>query len=112
MKQTRNRRNNRLRRVLRLLDLEHARAAVLNSLSSTESQRGYRHAIDVSWTGTVQSHGWRSIALWCFGIAVTWNPGDWPPRPSTFGWVPFGGWPMRPQIAGCSVPIWLRGFGG
>jgi len=51
MKQTRNRRNNRPRRILRLLDLEHARAAVLNSLSSTESQRGYRHAIDefVDW---------------------------------------------------------------
>jgi site-specific recombinase XerD len=51
MKEKRNRRNDRPRRVLRLLDLEHARAAVLNSLSSLESQRGYRHAIDefVDW---------------------------------------------------------------
>jgi site-specific recombinase XerD len=53
MRQTRNR-NRRSRgpkRVLRLLDLEHARTAVLNSLSSPESQRGYRHAIDefVDW---------------------------------------------------------------
>ena len=37
--------------VLRLPDLEHAKAAVLNSLSSMDAQRGYRHAIDefVDW---------------------------------------------------------------
>src|SRR5258708_13586603 len=37
--------------VLRLPDLEHAKAAVLNSLTSADSQRGYRHAIDafVDW---------------------------------------------------------------
>jgi site-specific recombinase XerD len=51
MKRKRNKQNSRPRRVLRLLDLEHARTAVLNSLSSPESQRGYRHAIDefVDW---------------------------------------------------------------
>ena len=54
MKQKRNRRTSRPRRVLRLLDLEHARTEVLNSLSSSESQRGYRHAIDefVDWYGS------------------------------------------------------------
>jgi hypothetical protein len=37
--------------VLRLPDLEHAKAAVLNSLTSVDAQRGYRHAIDefVDW---------------------------------------------------------------
>jgi len=37
--------------VLRLPDLEHARSAVLNSLSSPDAQGGYRHAIDefVDW---------------------------------------------------------------
>src|SRR6202163_2050708 len=37
--------------ILRLPDLEHAKAAVLNSLTSLEAQRGYRHAIDefVDW---------------------------------------------------------------
>jgi len=37
--------------VLRLPDLEHAKAAVLNSLTSLGAQRGYRHAIDefVDW---------------------------------------------------------------
>ena len=32
--------------VLRLPDLEQAKAAVLNSLTSLDAQRGYRHAID------------------------------------------------------------------
>ena len=45
------RRRRTTRSVLRLLDLEHAKAAVLNSLTSPDAQRGYRHAIDefVDW---------------------------------------------------------------
>ena len=41
----------RTKSVLRLLDLEHAKTAVLNSLTSPDAQRGYRHAIDefVDW---------------------------------------------------------------
>ena len=37
--------------ILRLPDLEHAKTAVLNSLTSSDAQRGYRHAIDefVDW---------------------------------------------------------------
>src|ERR1700736_2839963 len=37
--------------VLRLPDLEHAKAAVLNSLNSADAKRGYRHAIEefVDW---------------------------------------------------------------
>src|SRR6476661_9439661 len=37
--------------VLRLPDLEHAKAAVLNSLNSADAKRGYRYAIDefVDW---------------------------------------------------------------
>ena len=37
--------------VLRLPDLEHAKTAVLNSLTSRDAQRGYRHSIDefVDW---------------------------------------------------------------
>ena len=37
--------------VLRLPDLDQAKAAVLNSLTSADAQRGYRHAIDefVDW---------------------------------------------------------------
>ncbi len=32
--------------VLKLPDLDQAKSAVLNSLSSPDAQRGYRHAID------------------------------------------------------------------
>ena len=37
--------------VLRLPDLDQAKAAVLNSLSSQDAQRGYRHAMDefIEW---------------------------------------------------------------
>src|SRR5436305_14043081 len=37
--------------VLRLPDLEQAKSAVLNSLSSIDAQRGYRHAIEefIEW---------------------------------------------------------------
>jgi len=39
------------RTVLPLLDLDQAKSAVLNSLSSMDAQRGHRHAIDefIDW---------------------------------------------------------------
>src|SRR5256714_9402051 len=45
------RRRSSTKSVLRLPDLEHAKAAVLNSLNSADARRGYRHAIDefVDW---------------------------------------------------------------
>src|ERR1017187_2986690 len=45
------RRRNSTKSVLRLPDLEHAKAAVLNSLNSVDAKRGYSHAIDefVDW---------------------------------------------------------------
>src|SRR5205807_4800502 len=48
---TSRRRRRTTRSVLRLLDLEHAKTAVLNSLTSQDAKRGYRHAIDefVDW---------------------------------------------------------------
>jgi site-specific recombinase XerD len=53
MKQKSHPRNKRTttKSVLRLPDLEHAKTAVLNSLTSRDAQRGYRHAINefVDW---------------------------------------------------------------
>src|SRR5215475_6075744 len=45
------RRRSSTKSVLRLPDLEHAKAAVLNSLNSVDAKRGYRHAIEefVDW---------------------------------------------------------------
>ena len=51
MKQKPSSRSRRTKSILRLPDLEHAKAAVLNSLNSADAKRGYRHAIDefVDW---------------------------------------------------------------
>ena len=48
MKQNRRAKVNRKKpkTVLRLPDLEYAKATVLNGLTSLDAQRGYRHAID------------------------------------------------------------------
>src|ERR1700739_1503066 len=48
---TSRRRRRTTRSVLRLLDLEHAKTSVLNSLTSLDARRGYCHAIDefVDW---------------------------------------------------------------
>ena len=48
---TSRRRRSSTKSVLRLLDLEHSKTAVLNSLTSQDAKRGYRHAIDefVDW---------------------------------------------------------------
>jgi hypothetical protein len=45
------RKRSRTKSVLRPPDLEHAKTAVLNSLTCPDAQRGYRHAIDefVDW---------------------------------------------------------------
>jgi len=45
------RKHRRTKSVLRLLDFERAKSAVLNSITSSDAQRGYRHAIDefVDW---------------------------------------------------------------
>jgi hypothetical protein len=50
------RRRNSTKSILRLPDLEHAKAALLNSLNSMDAKRGYRHAIDefVDWYGAVR----------------------------------------------------------
>ena len=51
MKKQRIVRNKKPKNALRLPDLDQAKSAVLNSLPSKESQRGYRHAIEefIAW---------------------------------------------------------------
>src|ERR1700675_616460 len=51
LKSSSRRKRHSTKSVLRLPDLEHAKAAVLNSLTNADAQRGYRHAIDefVDW---------------------------------------------------------------
>src|SRR5271170_6443784 len=51
LKSSSRRKRDSTKSILRLPDLEHAKAAVLNSLNSADAKRGYRHAIDefVDW---------------------------------------------------------------
>src|SRR5258705_7672198 len=88
--------------VLRLPDLEHAKAAVLNSLTSADAQRGYHHAIDefVDWYCSVPS-GIQSDR----GLTVqelSGIPVNWLQERSTSAWALCGSRTKLP-IAACSV---------
>jgi len=50
--------------VLRLPDLEHAKAAVLNSLASADAQRGIAMPSTSSLTGIALNPVWHSIGSW------------------------------------------------
>jgi len=91
--------------ILRLPDLEHAKAAVLNSLTSADAQRGYRHAIDefVDWYCSEPRR--HSIGSWSYGTGTIWNPCNWLQELSTCAWALCGGSRTKRPIAACSVRI-------
>ena len=86
------------KRVLALPDLEHAKTAVLNSLTSASGQRTYEHAIRefVAWSAL--SLASRSIAPWCSDTAFTSNNADMRRPRSIFGWPRFGASRTRPPM--------------
>ncbi len=59
------RRRSSTKSVLRLSDLEHAKAAVLNSLNSADAKRRYRHAINefVDWCCSEPRLGFNRIVV-------------------------------------------------
>jgi hypothetical protein len=59
--------------VLRLPDLEHAKAAVLSSLTSPDAQRVIGTPSTNSLTGIAPSLAWRSIVSWSFVTVHTLN---------------------------------------
>lgn len=63
--------------VLRLPDLEVAKAAVINGLSCADAQRGYRQAIDefVDWYCS-EPRLWFSKTV-VVGYQCTWNRSTW-----------------------------------
>ena len=76
-------------------DLEHSKAAVLRSLGSPDSRRGYQHAIDefVAWYCSEPR-----LALtkqWFCGIGFTWRSAASRPGRSTYEWRPCDGWLTR-----------------
>jgi hypothetical protein len=97
-------------RVLALEDLEQAKAAVLDSLTSASGQRTYDHAITefVAWYCSEPRLAF--IEPWSSGIGFTSNSNTMRPRRSTCGWPRSDAWRTRRPTRGCSVPSWLRGF--
>ena len=78
------------KRILALPDLEHAKTAVLNSLTSASGQRTYDLRFASSSPGTVRNHALRSTALSSSGTGFTSNNGAMRLPPSTFGSPQFG----------------------
>jgi hypothetical protein len=58
------RRRSGTKSVLRVPDLEHARAGVLNSLNAADAKRGYRHAIDEFVDWYCSEPRWPSTGSW------------------------------------------------
>jgi len=104
------RRRNSTKSVLRLPDLEHAKAAVLNSLNSADAKRGYRHAIDEFVTGIVRNPAWPSTGSWSCAIALISNHVNSPPETSICVLAPCVGSPTKPPTAVFSAPTWPSVF--
>ena len=89
------------KRVLALPDLEHAKTAVLNSLTSASGQRTYEHAIrEFVSAGIVRSLVSRSTEASCSDTGFTSSTKDLRRPRSTFDSRPFGALPMRPPTLG------------
>src|SRR5690348_13120142 len=94
------RRRSSTKSVLRLPDLEHAKAAVLNSLNSADAKRGYRHAIDefVDWYCSEPR------------LAFIWNPVSSHPAPSICVLALCAGLHTKRPTAVFLAPTWRLAF--
>ena len=68
-------------------DLEMSKAAVLRSLGSPDSRRGYQHAIDEFVAWIAPSRVWPSTKPLSCGTESTSRSGGLPPGPSTYVWL-------------------------
>jgi len=97
--------------VLRLPDLEHAKAAVLNSLTSADAQRGYRLAIDefVDWYCSEPRLAFNRIVVLMYRSYLE----SLQPTLGTvnLAWALCGESPTKLPIAACSVRISRLAFG-
>jgi hypothetical protein len=93
------------RRVLRLPDLDHCKASVLNSLGSSASRRVYEYAIDqfIAWYCSEPRLAFNRIVV--VRYPCTWNQEGWPrtPRWWILGELSFERKP--PWLSQC--PLWL-----
>lgn len=91
---------------LGLPDLDHSKAAVLDSLRSPESKRGYRHAIDefISWYCSEPRLSFNKVVVTRFRIFLE-NRGL-RRLPSMADWRLFAGWRMKQRMPVCLAPSW------
>jgi len=91
--------------ILRLPDLEHAKAAVLNSLNSVDAKRGYRHASDefVDWYCSEPRLAFNRIVVLRYRSHL--ESRQPPPEPSICVLAPCVGLPTRRPTVVFSAPI-------
>jgi hypothetical protein len=91
--------------VLRLPDLEHAKAAVLNSLTSADALRGYRHAIDefADWYCSEPRLAFNRIVVLRYRSYL--ESRQLAPETATSAWALCDGSRTKLPIAACSVRI-------
>jgi hypothetical protein len=99
------------RSVLRLPELEHAKAAVLNSLTSRDAQRGYRHAIDefVDWYCSEPRLALNRIVVLRYRAHL--ESRQLAPARSTSASVPCAVLPTKPPTVAFLAPTWQRASG-
>ena len=90
-----------------LPDLEQAKTAVLNTLTSKSGQRSYERAITDSSIGTVQSRASRSTAPWFFDTGSISNRSSMRPQQLIFVWPRSVVLRLKPLILASSVRNWL-----
>jgi hypothetical protein len=76
------RRRSNTKSVLRLPELEHAKAAVLNSLHSADAKRVIVTPSMSLLTGIARNRAWPSTGSWFCVIVLISNPVNSPPAPS------------------------------
>ena len=107
-KHSRKRTHPKPKAVLRLPDLEQAKSAVLNSLTSSDAQRGYRHAIDefVEWYCLEPRLSFSRTVVLRYRIHL--ESRHLAPGTINHASAPCAAWPTRLPIVASSALIWLQ----
>jgi hypothetical protein len=99
LKSSSRRKRHSTKSILRLPDVEHAKAAALNSLDSADAKRGYRHAIDefVDWYCSEPRLAFNRIVVLRYRSHL--ESRHLAPEPSICGLAPCAGSPTKPPPA-------------
>jgi hypothetical protein len=98
------------KRVLALPDLEHAKTAVLNTLTSASGQRTYEHAIRefVAWYCSEPRLAFNRTV--CFDTGSSLSNADTRRQRSIFGWPLFAALRTKPPTPVSSARSWRPAF--